>query len=84
MNLRQLELGFTEESQSNRVSSLAEARSVVKKIENQYPQLTEQNLLLGGAVREEDSPGNYLLRQSTNGVDFVWFDADGGEHGLAK
>ena len=84
MNLRQLDLGFTEESQSNRVSSLAEARAILKKVENQYPKLTEQNLLLGGAVREEDSPGNYILRQSTNGVDFVWFDADGGEHGLAK
>ncbi len=29
---------------------------------------------------EEDSPGNYTLRQTTNGVEFRWYDAEGGEH----
>lgn len=32
------------------------------------------------APREEDSPGNYTLRQTTNGVEFRWYDAEGGEH----
>jgi hypothetical protein len=40
----------------------------------------EENPLLGGPVREEDSPGNYVLRETTNGVGFFWFDVDGGEH----
>jgi len=35
-------------------------------------------------VREEDSPGNYILRKNTNGVEFVWFDANGGEQLLDK
>jgi hypothetical protein len=79
MNLMDLALGFEKETPTNGVSSLAEARAVLKKIEGQQPKLTGQNFLLGGPVREEDSPGNYILRQGTNGVDFVWFDADGGE-----
>jgi len=43
---------------------------------------TNENLLLGGQIHEEDSPGNYLFRESTNCTQFFWFDRDGGEHGL--
>jgi hypothetical protein len=35
------------------------------------------NHLSGGYIREEDSPGNYELRQSSNGVEFVIYDACG-------
>jgi hypothetical protein len=51
---------------------------VVKNIGETYPKLNE-NPFFGGPIHEEDSPGNFILRQTTNGVDFVWFDANGGE-----
>ena len=82
MDVRELGYSFTESCKTNPVTSLTEARVVLKKIENSYPKLTEQNYLLGGRVREEDSPGNYLLRLGTNGVELVWFDASGGERQL--
>jgi len=56
--------------------TLAEARKAVEQVANS---MTE-NVLLGGQIHEEDSPGNYKIRKSTNGFEFVWFDADGGEH----
>jgi len=37
------------------------------------------NLLVGGVIREEDSPGNYIIRPTTNGFEFVWFDGNGAE-----
>jgi len=84
MNLRDLGHWFAEDSQTNHASSLAGSRATLKKIQDNYPKLTEQNLLLDGPIREEDSPGNYILRETTNGVEFFWFDADGGEHSLEK
>lgn len=41
------------------------------------------NILLGGLIREEDSPGNYVIRQSTNGFEFLWFDGNGAEQTIA-
>lgn len=35
------------------------------------------NALTGEPVREEDSPGNYLLQQTNNELELVTFDADG-------
>jgi hypothetical protein len=61
-------------------TSLAEAR----KATTQEPKLITDNILLGGKIREEDSPGNYLIRQTTSGFQFFWFDRDGGEHALGK
>lgn len=42
-----------------------------------------QNDLLGGPVREEDSPGNYAIRESGGRVEFIAYDAQGEEHVLA-
>ncbi len=39
------------------------------------------NDLLGGHIHEEDSPGNYSLRETSDGqLEFVTYDAEGGEH----
>jgi hypothetical protein len=43
-----------------------------------YIRLT--NLFLAQPLREEDSPGNYTLRETTNGLDYVWYDVDAAEH----
>ena len=42
------------------------------------------NLLLGGPIREEDSPGNYTLRETASGLEFVTYDAQGAEHVLGQ
>ncbi len=61
-------------------TSLAEARNAATL----KPDLITDNILLGGKIREEDSPGNYLIRQTTNGFEFFWYDRDGGVHALDK
>ena len=37
------------------------------------------NEFVGGQFREEDSPGNYLLRETNNQLQLVFFNPDGGE-----
>ena len=36
-------------------------------------------ILLGGKIREEDSPGNYLIRDRDGQLEFVVFDMLGAE-----
>ncbi len=80
MNVLQLAAFFQHSSPTNRALSLVESRALIKSILTNERIATGGNVLLGGAIREEDSPGNYVLRQSTNGVEFLWFDENGGEH----
>jgi hypothetical protein len=77
---RELELCLSMAQETNHFSSLADARAVVKSAENEYPELTRENFLLGGPVHEEDSPGNYTFRENTNGVQLIWYDSNGAEH----
>jgi multisubunit Na+/H+ antiporter MnhB subunit len=37
------------------------------------------NYFVGGQFRDEDSPGNYLLRETNNQLQLVFFNPDGGE-----
>jgi hypothetical protein len=37
------------------------------------------NYLVGGQIREEDLPGNYILRTNNNQLELVTFNTDGGE-----
>ncbi|HEY9174057.1 MAG TPA: DUF2330 domain-containing protein [Verrucomicrobiae bacterium] len=39
-----------------------------------------QNYLLGGPLREEDSPGNYTIRETNGRLQFIGYDAQGAEH----
>ena len=41
--------------------------------------LNWENYFVGGQVREEDSPGNYLLRETNNQLQLVTFYPNGGE-----
>ena len=43
-----------------------------------------ENLLLGGTLRQEDSPGNCTLRQSATGLEFIGYDAQGTERVLGS
>jgi hypothetical protein len=38
------------------------------------------NHLIGGQIREEDSPGNFTLRENGNQIEFITYDAQGAEH----
>jgi len=38
-----------------------------------------RNDLVGGQIHEEDSPGNYLLRETNNQLELIFFKPDGGE-----
>lgn len=40
----------------------------------------QTNLFSGQLWREEDSPGNYTIRETTNGLEYVWYDIEGGEN----
>ena len=39
-----------------------------------------QNYYLGGPLHEEDSPGNYTIREVNGQLEFVSYDAQGAEH----
>jgi hypothetical protein len=39
-----------------------------------------QNYYLGGPLHEEDSPGNYTIREVNGQLEFVVYDAQGAEH----
>jgi hypothetical protein len=55
--------------------SLAAARALAKASWKEY-----RNQFTGGPVLEEDSPGNYLVREREGKVEYVWFGASGKEH----
>jgi hypothetical protein len=73
-------LGDELEFATNR-ASLAEAKAILQATMNQPPSYGSnwENPFLGGRIREEDSPGNYLLRPTTNGYEFLIYDPRGAE-----
>ncbi len=54
--------------------TLESARAMVREICNQYASGHELP-----APREEDSPGNYTLRETADGIEYVWYDMKGAE-----
>jgi hypothetical protein len=42
----------------------------------------QTNLFTGQPWREEDSPGNCTVRQTVEGMEYVWYDVGGGEHAV--
>jgi hypothetical protein len=68
---------------TNSPASLIQTRLNWDRVRREFRQSSIlTNRFTGGLIREEDSPGNYILRQGTNGIEYLWFDADGGEHRL--
>ena len=57
-------------------------RAAIQRVQAAQPKYT--NSLQGGLLREEDSPGNYLLRESTNAVETIFFDINGREFHLGS
>jgi hypothetical protein len=77
-SLQQLELAVRCNWEDSPPKTLEEARRAVV-FENG---MRTNNMLLGGVIREEDSPGNYVIRQTTNGFEFLWYDGNGAEQSL--
>lgn len=70
--------------------TVAEARAILQKATSNptnavaYGMKDWDNNLVGGQIREEDSPGNYLLRETNNQLQFMSIRNDGGEYLLNK
>jgi hypothetical protein len=66
--------------------TIAEARATLQKETSNptnaiaYGVTNWDNYMVGGQIREEDSPGNYLLRETNNQLQFVTIGNDGGEY----
>lgn len=44
--------------------------------------LSQTNFFSGQPWREEDSPGNWTARQTAAGIEYVWYDLEGGKHAV--
>jgi hypothetical protein len=42
----------------------------------------QENPFSGQAWREEDSPGNWAIRETAAGTEYLWYDIEGGEHAV--
>ena len=40
----------------------------------------QTNFFSGQPWHEEDSPGNYAIRQTAQGIEYLWYDIEGGEN----
>jgi hypothetical protein len=87
-NEKMLQLQVQQNWGEARPATLAEAREgaarAVHELGRDVDHRFDENLLLGGSIHEEDSPGNYVIRQTTNGFEFIWFDAYGAEHSMDR
>lgn len=54
--------------------TLEAARATLREICNEYASRREEPV-----PREEDSPGNYTLRETADGIEYVWYDMKGAE-----
>ena len=62
-------------------ATISEVRSALTNPTNLPPRL-RSNQVLGGPIRQEDSPGKYVVREGTNGVEVLCYDYDDAEHRL--
>jgi len=76
MNLKEIKR-VAEDVITNGETNLSKVRlelgNTVKKWRTPYG----ENYLSGGPIRDEDSPGNYHLRETTNGFELTTYDANG-------
>ena len=76
-NLRDLAVVADKQRVGNAPPSLEEARTLLS---GDLPDLwkgARHNAILGGEIREEDSPGNYTLRETERGLEMLGYDATG-------
>ena len=57
------------------------ARALLSRPDDPDGYVDFKNHLLGGPVREEDSPGKFTLREEGDELEFIGYDAEGAEDG---
>lgn len=77
MNMRQLGIQSSTSYPTNQPVDLESVRKHVSHLLAQGDSRWTKNVLLGGLIREEDSPGNYTLRETPEGVEILGYDATG-------
>ena len=68
---------MTERNQKPPIASAEWLRMYVRTNLASDTNLWHKNYLMGGLVREEDSPGNYTIRQTEEDFEYIWYDIDG-------
>jgi hypothetical protein len=59
---------------------LEAARRLLQGVIAAEPDRFRQNVFTGALLRDEDSPGNCVLRETADGyMEYVWFDIEGAE-----
>jgi len=82
-NAEALELKEGEHAKKDGVKFKPDITWVRQQISQRKEEITPNmrtNYFSGEPWHEEDSPGNYTLRETSNGVEYVWYDIDGGEN----
>jgi hypothetical protein len=88
-----LSMWLLDTKETTRAEASAEIAREIAQPNDQNPRVRREqryggkgwdNLLLGGSIREEDSPGNFTLRVNGDELEFVAYDAQGGEHVLGS
>lgn len=77
INLRELALICTISHPTNQPVTLDSVRKEIASYLEQKESRRTENTLLGGRIREEDSPGNYSLRLTAEGVEILGHDTTG-------
>lgn len=80
------ELAFEARTSTNLMRIAPVRKAVLETLNSRQPDRHRgssagwDNYLLGGRIHEEDSPGNFVLRETDGRVAFITYDAQGAEH----
>ena len=77
-DLHSLSMLIKAESATNSPLTISDLRFAYTRATNEVPSDYFLNAFIGGHIREEDSPGNFTLRESADGIEYVVYDAAGG------
>ena len=82
--LRDLAVVAALELEEKEVPTLDELRKALAGYLPDLPERERDNLFLGGQIREEDSPGNYTLRETEIGIEMLGHAAAGNPSIVAR
>jgi len=79
-----LQLYFELQDSSTNQPTIVEARAFLNSPTNGISGSIRVNPWSGSRIREEDSPGNYSLRATSDGLKYIAHDAEGAEHSIGR
>jgi len=80
-SLRELAIRLQDEKPVTAAEIRSQAKILLSRPDDPDGYADYKNHLLGGNIREEDSPGNFTLREDGDELEFVAYDAEGAEDG---